>query len=68
MSETKPQDSSAERTSELECYDDGEGYPPNVKCTACGEWMDAIIEDVYSCFRFRFCPTCGARRKDYIEH
>lgn len=23
---------------DLEYYDDGEGYPPNILCNNCGEW------------------------------
>lgn len=50
----------AERTCTLEWRDDGEGYAPNVRCSACGGWLDAVA-DVEDVALFEFCPMCGAR-------
>ena len=44
----------AERTCHLLYFDDGEGYPPNVQCSACGGWLDEYASPDY-------CPNCGAR-------
>ena len=47
----------AERTCHLVYYDDGDGYPPNVQCSACGGWLDEYASPDY-------CPNCGARVVD----
>ena len=43
-----------ERTCRLVYYDDGDGYPPNVQCSACGRWLDEYASPDY-------CPNCGAK-------
>ena len=52
-----------ERTCELRWLDDGFGFSPNVKCSSCGVWLDAHIDDVCICSQFRYCPMCGAKIK-----
>ena len=49
-----------ERTCLLEWRDNGEGYPPSVRCSACGGWLDAVT-DVEDVAQFNHCPICGAR-------
>lgn len=49
-----------ERTCRLEWRDNGEGYPPSVRCSACGRWLDAVA-DVEDVAQFNHCPLCGAR-------
>ena len=53
----------AERTCRLEWRDNGDGYPPSVRCSACGGWLDAVA-DVEDVALFEFCPMCGARIKE----
>ena len=53
----------AERTCTLEWRDNGDGYPPSVRCSACGRWLDAVA-DVEDVAQFEFCPMCGARIKE----
>lgn len=50
----------AERTCRLEWRDNGDGYPPSVRCSACGGWLDAVA-DVEDVALFEFCPMCGAK-------
>ena len=50
-----------ERTCEFVYFDDGEGI--NVRCSACGRWLDAVA-DVEDVGLFEFCPMCGARIKE----
>ena len=50
----------AERTCRMEWRDNGDGYPPSVRCSACGGWLDAVA-DVEDVAQFEFCPMCGAR-------
>ena len=50
----------AERTCRMEWRDNGDGYPPSVRCSACGGWLDAVA-DVEDVALFEFCPMCGAR-------
>ena len=44
----------SERTCRLLYFDDGDGYPPNVQCSACGGWLDEYASPDY-------CPHCGAK-------
>ena len=49
-----------ERTCALVYFDDGEGHAPNVRCSACGRWLDAVA-DAEDVALFEFCPMCGAK-------
>ena len=49
-----------ERTCSLVFVDEGEGHAPNVRCSACGGWLDAVA-DVEDVALFNHCPMCGAR-------
>ena len=52
-----------ERTCALKWSDNGDGYPPSVRCSACGGWLDAVA-DAEDVALFEFCPMCGERIKE----
>lgn len=47
-------------------HDDGEGYPQNIRCEACGEWHDEGQTVGCPCPE-RFTPKLGCKLKDALE-
>ena len=47
-------------------HDDGEGYPQNIRCKACGEWHDEG-ETVECPCPERFDPNPGCKLKDALD-